>query len=105
MWIFVGASIVCIVYPIVEEWLQRRRDVEHLAAMRKHAALGDRWDVDPRRRVPAFNPTVSFCISISSPIRSSAAGSRSFGGAHAQQEPRPQNCLAATHFKHGDATM
>jgi hypothetical protein len=45
MWIFVGASIVCIVYPIVEEWLQRRRDVEHLAAMRKHAALGDRWDV------------------------------------------------------------
>jgi hypothetical protein len=45
MWIFDGASIVCIVYPMVEEWLQRRRDVEHLAAMRKHAALGDHWDV------------------------------------------------------------
>jgi hypothetical protein len=45
MWIFVGASIVCSIYPIVEEWLQRRRDVNHLAEMRKHAALGDHWDV------------------------------------------------------------
>ncbi|MDB5608497.1 MAG: hypothetical protein JWP25_5397 [Bradyrhizobium sp.] len=44
MWIFVGASVVFILYPMIEEWHQRRLDVKRLALMRRHAALGHHWD-------------------------------------------------------------
>jgi hypothetical protein len=44
MWIIVGASIVYIVYQMIEERRQRRLDEARLADMRRHAALGHAWD-------------------------------------------------------------
>jgi hypothetical protein len=39
MWIFVGASLIYILYPIMEEWRPRRLDVKRLESMRRHAAI------------------------------------------------------------------
>jgi hypothetical protein len=33
-----------ILYPMIEEWRQRRLDVKRLESMGRHAALGHRWD-------------------------------------------------------------
>jgi hypothetical protein len=39
MWIFVGASLIYILYPIMEKWRPRRLDVKRLESMRRHAAI------------------------------------------------------------------
>ena len=45
MWGFLtGIYLVVILYPIVEEWRQRRRDKKHLADMRNHFARNHQWD-------------------------------------------------------------
>jgi hypothetical protein len=46
LWALIVSLILS--YPlveVVEGWLIRRSAVKKLAAMRKHAASGDRWDV------------------------------------------------------------
>jgi hypothetical protein len=43
MWIFLGASLEYILYPMIEEWRQRRLDAKRLELMRRHVALGHRW--------------------------------------------------------------
>jgi hypothetical protein len=46
MWGFlIGLYLAMIIYPIIEEWQQRRADKKRLAQMRTHHAMGHRWDV------------------------------------------------------------
>jgi hypothetical protein len=46
MWGFlIGLYIAMIIYPLVDEWQQRAIDKKRLANMRRHHALGHRWDV------------------------------------------------------------
>jgi hypothetical protein len=45
MWGFlIGLYIAVIIYPFFEEWQQKRADKSALANMRRHSALGHRWD-------------------------------------------------------------
>jgi hypothetical protein len=45
MWgIFAGIALWLILYPLIEEWQQRRLDKQRLANMRRHFSLGHRWD-------------------------------------------------------------
>jgi hypothetical protein len=43
--IAIGIYIAVAIYPFFEEWRQRRVDKGRLANMRRHSALGHRWDV------------------------------------------------------------
>jgi hypothetical protein len=46
MWgVFAGMSLWVAFYPMIHEWLEHRAHERQLAAMRKHVALGHRWDV------------------------------------------------------------
>jgi hypothetical protein len=46
MWGFlIGLYLAMIVYPLFEEWRQRRHDKKSLDRMRKHFASRRRWDV------------------------------------------------------------
>jgi len=42
--VLVGLYIVVIIYPFIEEWQQTRANKSALANMRRHSALGHRWD-------------------------------------------------------------
>ena len=45
MWGFLtGIYLVFIIYPIVEDWRQRRHDKKRLAEMRNHFAKNHHWD-------------------------------------------------------------
>jgi len=45
MWGFlVGLYIAVIIYPFIEEWQQQRANIADLANMRRHSAMGHRWD-------------------------------------------------------------
>jgi hypothetical protein len=45
MWgVLVGLYIVVIIYPFIEEWQQKRANKSALTNMRRHSALGHRWD-------------------------------------------------------------
>jgi hypothetical protein len=45
MWeIFAGIALWAILYPMTQEWLQRRTDKKRLADMRKHFSMRHRWD-------------------------------------------------------------
>lgn len=45
MWgILIGLYIAVIIYPFIEEWQQKRADQSALANMRRHSAMGHRWD-------------------------------------------------------------
>jgi hypothetical protein len=45
MWgVFAGIGLWCALYPIIYEWRHQRADQRRLEAMRKHSALGHRWD-------------------------------------------------------------
>jgi len=45
MWGFlIGLYIAVIIYPFIEEWQQQRANRADLANMRRHSALGHRWD-------------------------------------------------------------
>jgi hypothetical protein len=65
MWIFAGASVVFILYPMIEEWHQRLLDV--LALMRRHAALGHHWDAARGRWTDGHPP---ICLYSSTAVRS-----------------------------------
>jgi hypothetical protein len=46
MWgLLIGLTLAVLLYPFIEEWQQRRIDKKRLAMMRKHHAIGSRWDV------------------------------------------------------------
>jgi hypothetical protein len=46
MWGFlIGLYLAMIVYPLFQEWRQRRHDKKSLERMRKHFASRRRWDV------------------------------------------------------------
>jgi hypothetical protein len=64
MWIFVGASLVYILYPIIEEWRQRRLDEKRLASMRRHAALGHHWDPARGRWADDQNPPLRGALAV-----------------------------------------
>jgi hypothetical protein len=45
MWgIFAGIGLWIILYPLIRDWQDGRADKKRLAAMRKHASMGHRWD-------------------------------------------------------------
>jgi hypothetical protein len=45
MWeIFAGIALWAILYPMTQEWLQRRTDKKRLADMRKHFSMRHQWD-------------------------------------------------------------
>jgi hypothetical protein len=45
MWGFlIGLYIAVIIYPFIEEWLEKRANKSALGNMRRHSALGHRWD-------------------------------------------------------------
>jgi hypothetical protein len=46
MWgVFAGISLWIVLYPMIDEWREHRADKRRLADMRRHFALGHRWDV------------------------------------------------------------
>ena len=40
----IGLYIAVIIYPFIEEWQQKRANKSALADMRRHSAMGHRWD-------------------------------------------------------------
>jgi hypothetical protein len=45
MWGFlIGLYIAVIIYPFIEEWQEQRANKADLANMRRHSAMGHRWD-------------------------------------------------------------
>jgi hypothetical protein len=46
MWGFlIGLYLAMIIYPLFQEWRQRRRDRKSLEGMRKHFASRRRWNI------------------------------------------------------------
>jgi hypothetical protein len=41
----IGLYMAMLIYPVIEEWRQRRADRQRLANMRARHATGRRWDV------------------------------------------------------------
>jgi hypothetical protein len=42
--IFAGISIFVALYPVYVDWEMRRAEKKRLSDMRKHVAMGHRWD-------------------------------------------------------------
>jgi hypothetical protein len=58
MWeIFAGIALWAILYPMTQEWLQRRTDKKRLADMRKHFSMRHRWDALKGRWIDEWMPS------------------------------------------------